>query len=337
MKFGDFEFAHPWWLLGLLLVPLIAFLQGGRGVTPAVRFSGVVPLRAVAKRARAGWGGVRMLLLLLGLTLFFMALARPRLGRTSDTIESSGVDIVLALDVSRSMLAEDFTIGGQRANRIEAVKDVTRRFIAGRPNDRIGIVAFAGRPYLVSPLTLDHGWLEKNLERLRIGLVEDGTAIGAAIASASNRLKDRPAKSKIMVLLTDGDETVPTVPPTTATEAAKTLGIKIYTIVAGTRGAAPFPVGRDLFGKTITRNIQVTVNEEVMQKIAEIGGGQFFRATDSESLEKIFAQIDKLEKTEVKLKRNVQWRELFQWFIAAGALAAAVHALIGLTVGRTLP
>jgi Ca-activated chloride channel family protein len=271
------------------------------------------------------------------LALFTVALARPRLGKTQETIESSGVDIVLALDVSGSMQSEDFTLGRDRASRIDVVKDVTRRFIDGRPNDRIGIIAFAGRPYMVSPLTLDHDWLQKNLERLRIGLVEDGTSIGSAIASGANRLKDKPAKSKIIVLLTDGDETVTTVPPTTAAEAARTLGIKIYTIAAGTNGLAPYPVGRDFFGNKVYRDIPVTVDEGSLRKVAEIGGGQFFLATDTASLNKIFGEIDRLEKTEVKLKRRVDWRDLFPWFIGLGAGIATLQFVLAQTVWRTLP
>src|SRR6478735_1336675 len=258
MTFDAFQFASPWWLLGLVAVALVGWMIGGRKGAAAVRFSSLEGLRAVGRPARGGHGGFRYLGWLLALALFFVALARPRLGNTQDITESSGVDIVMALDVSSSMLAEDFTIGESRSNRLDAVKDVTRRFIDGRPNDRIGIVAFAGLPYLVSPLTLDHAWLEKNLQRLRIGLVQDGTAIAAAIGSAANRLKHRESKSKIMILLTDGDETVQSsLTPATAAEAAKTLGIKIYTIAAGTRGMAPFPAGRDLFGNVSYRNIAV--------------------------------------------------------------------------------
>lgn len=337
MKFDVFALAQPWWLLLLLLIPLLGWLQGGRGPSPAIRFSFVSPLRSFCRPRRAGSGGFRWLMVFTALAFFAIALARPRLGKTQETIESSGVDIILALDVSGSMQAEDFTLGRDRASRIEAVKDVTRRFIEGRPNDRIGIVAFAGRPYLVSPLTLDHAWLQKNLERLRIGLVEDGTSIGSAIASAANRLKDKPSKSKIVVLLTDGDETVTTVPPATAAEAARTLGIKIYTIAAGTNGLAPFPMGRDFFGNKIYRNIQVTVGEGQLRKVAEIGGGQFFMATDTASLNKIFSEIDQLEKTEVKLKRRVDWRDLFPWFIGAGAILAVLHLMLSQTVWRTLP
>jgi Ca-activated chloride channel family protein len=337
MTFGEFQFAAPWWLLGLAALPLIGWLMGGYKSAPAIRFSSLEGVRAVGRPVRTGPGGFRRLGWLLTLAILFITLARPQLGNTQDITESSGVDIVLALDVSSSMLAEDFTIGNERANRLEAVKDVTRRFIDGRPNDRIGIVAFAGRPYLISPLTLDHDWLEKNLDRLRIGLVEDGTAIGAAIASAANRLKDRPSKSKILILLTDGDETVPTVPPVTAAEAAKTLGIKIYTVAAGTRGSAPTPVGRDFFGNVQFRNVPVTVNEQALTEIAEIGGGKFFRATDSKSLESIFSQIDQLEKTKVTLQRKIEWRDIFPWLVAAGATLATLLLTHQLTVGRTLP
>ena len=337
MSFDAFSFARPWWLLALLIIPLVAWLQGGRGASPAIRFSFVAPLRGFAQSRRAGVGGLGVLLLCAALACLVIALARPRLGKTQDTIESSGVDIVLELDVSGSMQAEDFTLGNDRASRIEVVKDVTKRFIEGRPNDRIGIIAFAGRPYLVSPLTLDHDWLLKNLERLRIGLVEDGTSIGSALASAANRLKGRQSKSKIIVLLTDGDENITTVPPATAAEAAKTLGIKIYTIAAGTNGLAPFPAGRDFLGNKVYRNIQVSVDEGQLRKVAEIGGGKFFVAMDTDSLNKIFSEIDKLEKTEVKLKRKTDWKDIFQWFVGAGAALAALHSLLSQTIWRTVP
>lgn len=337
MNWDIFRFAQPWWFLLLLVIPLIAWMHGGAGPSPAVRFSFVAPLAGFCKPRPAGRGGLRWLMLSGTIACFTVALARPRLGKTQDTIESSGVDIFLCLDVSGSMLAEDFQLGRERANRLEAVKDVTRRFIEGRPNDRIGIIAFAGRPYLVSPLTLDHTWLAKNLERLQVGLVEDGTSIGTALASASNRLKDKQAKSKVIVLLTDGDETVTTVPPATAAEAAKTLGIRIHTIAAGTNGVAPYPVGRDFFGNKVYRDIKVTVGEGQLRKVAEIGGGQFFMATDTASLKKIFSEIDQLEKTEVKLQHRVDWREFFQWFIAAGTALGVLHLVLSQTLWRTAP
>ncbi len=333
---GPVTFAHPWLLLLLLLLPLLALLQGGRGAAPAVVFSSLRPLQKLGRVRRSHVGGWLTSFLLAGLALLIVALARPQQGKTISRVQASGIDIILALDVSRSMLAEDFTIGGQRANRLEAVKQVTRKFIESRPNDRIGIVCFAGRPYLVSPLTLDHDWLLQNLDRIRIGLVEDGTAIGSAIASASNRLKDREAKSKIVVLLTDGDSNAGKVTPVTAAEAARALGIKIYAIGAGTRGFAPIPV-QDPFGRTVYRNVKVEVDEAALKQIADIGGGQYFRATDEKSLEQIYDQIDKLEKSTVELSQYKQYRDLFPWCLGAGLAMVTLQVVLGQTVWRRLP
>ncbi len=333
---GGFTFAQPWLLLCLLALPLLAILKGGRGASPAVIFSSLQPLRALGKVRRSRMGGWLTSLLLLALGLFIIALARPQLGTEITRVEASGIDIMLALDVSRSMLAEDFTKGGERVNRLVAVKDVTEKFIEGRPNDRIGIVAFAGRPYLVSPLTLDHDWLLQNLERVKIGLVEDGTAIGSAIASASNRLKEKEAKSKIVVLLTDGDNNAGKITPATAAEAAKALGIKVYTIGAGTRGYAPIPV-RDQFGRTFYQNMKVEVDEATLKKIAEVANGQYYRATDTKTLAQIFEQIDKLEKSTVELSQYKQYRDLYPWFLVSGFVLLALHLVLSETVGRRLP
>lgn len=333
---GAFEFANPWMLLGLLLIPLVALLQGGKGVAPAIVFSSLKPLQERGRVRRSRMGGWLTSLLLLALALLVTALARPRQGKTISQVQASGIDIMLALDVSGSMQAEDFTIGGERANRLEVVKQVTKKFIEERPNDRIGIVCFAGRPYLVSPLTLDHGWLLANLERVKIGLVEDGTAIGSAIASSANRLKEKEAKSKIVVLLTDGDNNAGKVTPLTAAEAAKALGIKIYTIGAGTRGFAPMPV-QDQFGRRLYRNVKVDVDEDTLKKIADLTNAKFYRATDTKTLGQIFEQIDKLEKSTIELNQYTQYRELFPWFLAAGFVVLALQSVLAQTVGRRLP
>ncbi len=333
---GPVTFAQPWLLLLLLAVPLVALMQGGKGAAPAVVFSSLRPLQALGKARRSHMGGWLTSLLLLALALLIVALARPRQGKTISQVQASGIDIMLALDVSGSMQAEDFTIGGERANRLEVVKQVTQKFIEGRPNDRIGIVCFAGRPYLVSPLTLDHGWLLQNLERVRIGLVEDGTAIGSAIASSANRLKEKEAKSRILVLLTDGDNNAGKVPPLTAAEAAKAIGIKVYTICAGTRGYAPMPV-QDMLGRKIYRNVKVDVDEETLKKIAELTNAKYYRATDTKTLTQIFEQIDKLEKSTVELNQYTQYRELFPWFLVAGFGVLALQTLLAQTVGRKLP
>jgi Ca-activated chloride channel family protein len=333
---GPVTFAQPWLLLLLLAVPLVALMQGGKGAAPAVVFSSLRPLQALGKARRSHMGGWLTSLLLLALALLIVALARPRQGKTISQVQASGIDIMLALDVSGSMQAEDFTIGGERANRLEVVKQVTQKFIEGRPNDRIGIVCFAGRPYLVSPLTLDHGWLLQNLERVRIGLVEDGTAIGSAIASSANRLKEKEAKSRILVLLTDGDNNAGKVPPLTAAEAAKAIGIKVYTICAGTRGYAPMPV-QDMLGRKIYRNVKVDVDEETLKKIAELTNAKYYRATDTKTLTQIFEQIDKLEKSTVELNQYTQYRELFPWFLVAGFGVLALQTLLAQTVGRKMP
>jgi Ca-activated chloride channel family protein len=332
----SFEFGSPWFLLLLVLPPILLWLRGRPGNAPAILFSSLEALRPLGRRRRASTGAWWAGMTALAMALWIIAIARPRMGQSFQRIQASGIDIVLALDVSRSMLAEDFTIGSERANRLQAVQQITQKFIENRPADRIGIVAFAGKPYLVSPLTLDHDWLLQNLERIRIGLVEDGTAIGSAIASATNRLKERDSKSRILVLLTDGDNNAGKITPATAAEAAKTLGIKIYTICAGSRGFAPIPVP-DMFGRTVYRNIKVEVDEGTLKQVAAIGGGQFFRAEDSASLNSIFKQIDQLEKTTIELDRYMQYRELYLWPAAAGCLLLVLHLLLRQTVLRRLP
>jgi Ca-activated chloride channel family protein len=334
---GPLSFAHPWLLLLLLAIPLVALFQGGKGAAPAVVFSSLSTLQALGKIRRSRMGGWLTSLLLLALALLIVALARPRQGKTISQVQASGIDIMLALDVSGSMIAEDFTIGGERASRIDVVKQVTQKFIEARSNDRIGMVAFASRPYLVSPLTLDHGWLLQNLERVRLGLVEDGTAIGSAIASCANRLKERKdSKSRIVVLLTDGDNNAGKISPETAAEAAKALGIKVYTIGAGTRGYAPMPM-QDVFGRKVYQNVKVDVDEDTLRKIADVTSAKFYRATDTKTLKQIFEQIDALEKSTVEMNQYMQYRDLFPWFLGAGFGVLALQTVLAQTVGRKLP
>jgi Ca-activated chloride channel family protein len=334
---SEFLFAQPHWFWLLLLLPLVALLTGRKGGAPSVLFSATPALAALASPRRASAGRFLAALQYLALALLIAAMARPQRVSAVAEKKASGIDIVLALDVSRSMLAEDFSVGSARANRLEAIKQVTKDFIEGRPNDRIAIVAFAGQPYLVSPLTLDHDWLLKNLERLRIGLVEDGTAIGSAIASSANRLKKREAKSKLIVLLTDGDNNAGKINPKTAAEAAVALGIRIYTIGAGTRGFAPFPVGRDIFGDLVYRSMKVEFNEESLQEIATLANGHYFRATDTASLVEIFKQIDQLEKTEIETRELRQVEEWYAWLAAPGLFLFVVSMLLGQTLWRRLP
>ena len=328
--------AHPWVLLLLLLVPLIAFLRGRFGGTAGVTFSSTESLLRLGMRRRSRAGAFLASLSYLALASFIVALAQPRLGSETTRVQASGIDIMLLLDVSRSMLSEDFSIGASRAGRIEVVKKVTEQFIRKRPNDRMGIIAFAGRPYLVSPLTLDHDWLLQNLERIQIGLVEDGTAIGSAIASGANRLKDKEAKTKLIVLLTDGDNNAGKVMPLTAAEAAKALGVRIYTIGVGTQGEAPFPF-TDPFGRKVYRNVPVDFNPKTIQDIAKIANGIAYQATDTRSLEKILGEIDKLEKSKIEVEKIVNYRELFPWFLMAGLACLGTEILLSQTLWRRLP
>jgi len=233
---------------------------------------------------------------------------------------------MLGLDVSGSMQALDFKIGGQRVNRIDVVKSVVSKFVDERPDDRIGIVAFAGAPYLISPLTLDHDWLQQNLERVSVASVDDGTAIGSAIATSVNRLRESPAKSKIIILLTDGMNNAGKISPMAAAEAAKAMGVKIYTIAVGVRGEAPIPV-KDASGNTQLVMAKVDVDEKTLQAISALTGGEFYRATDTDSLKNIYEQINQLEKTTQVAQRYEHYQELFRW-----ALFPAI-ALLGLGFG----
>src|SRR5438874_6992821 len=243
------------------------------------------------------------------------------------------------------MLTKDFTIGGQEATRVDAIREVTRKFIEGRPNDRIGIIAFAGRPYVVSPMTLDHDWLLQNLDRVRTGLVEDGTAIGSAIASAANRLNDKHSKSRVIVLLTDGENNTGKIPPNTAAEAIKALQIHFYAIGAGINGIAPTPVfnpqnGKpltDMFGNVMYQNQRVHFNEAGLKEVAKIADGQFFRATNTKSLEQIFQDIDKMEKTTVMVKKYQEYRDLFPVCIATGLGLLIAQLLLSQTIWKKLP
>ncbi len=341
---SSLSFARPWLLLLLLAVPLLAYLRGQRGPAAALIFSSTQTIANLGKSSAARAGKILRGLLYVSLALLIIALARPQLGKSLTQVEASGIDIIVVLDVSTSMLTKDFTIGGDAATRIDAIREVTRKFIEGRPNDRIGLIAFAGRPYVVSPMTLDHDWLLLNLDRVRIGLVEDGTAIGSAIASAANRLQDKKAKSRALVLLTDGENNAGKVPPNTAAEAVKALGIHLYAVGAGINGIAPSPVfnrsGKpmtDVLGNVLYQNAEAHFNEAGLKEVAQIAGGKFFRATDTRSLQQIYADIDKLEKSTVSVKKYQQYRDLFPACIMAGAGLLIAQIILGQTVWKKLP
>ena len=339
-------FARPWLLLLLLAIPMVAYLRGKRGPKSALTFSSTSTLRAIGKQSAARAGQFLRALMFLALAIFVVAIAQPRLGKTLTQVEASGIDIMLVLDVSNSMLAKDFTIGDEPATRLDAVREVTRKFIEARPNDRIGMIAFGTRPYVVSPMTLDHDWLLQNLGRVRIGLIEGSTAIGSAMAAGGNRLNDdKNAKSKVLVLMTDGDNNAGKIPPKAAAEALKTLQIKFCAIGIGTNGLAPFPVMdprtgnvvTDALGNVMYRREQVSFNESGLKELAEIASGQFFRAADTKSLEQIYRDIDKMEKSTVSVKKYQQYRELFPVCIMSGVGLLLAQILLSQTIWKKLP
>lgn len=330
------RFADPVYLWLLLLPLVLLFVQARRGPAAAVMFASTRVVRALGKARRGSPGFWRGLLLSLGLASAIVALARPQIGGGVSQVSSSGIEIMLSMDISGSMLALDFFRGSQRIDRLEASKTVTQRFINKRPADRIGMMAFAAQPFLVSPLTMDHTWLIQRLHHLEVGLVDDGTAIGSAISSAANRLKGSEAKSRIIVLLTDGSNNAGKIDPTTAAEAAAALGIKIYTIGVGTQGIVPIPVN-DRFGRTVLRNVDSSFDEATLRRIAHIAEGRYFRAKGMEELNEIFDEIDQLEKSTFQLEQYVNYRDLYHWPLALGLGLICAHGLFSLTRWRTVP
>ena len=317
---------EPVWLWLLALLPALALWHGRRGAVAAIRYPSVAVLRTVAQATRGRPGGWLSGLKLLALALLIVALARPQHGGADTRVRASGIDIMLALDVSGSMQSLDFKLGGQPANRLDVVRSVVRDFIQARMNDRMGLLIFAGQPYLVSPMTLDHPWLLDNLERVRIGGMEDGTAIGSALAAGLNRLRAEQAKSKILILMTDGQNNSGAITPISAAEAARALGIKVYTIGIGVRGDAPMPV-TDAYGNQHIVMEHVDVDEDTLNKIAALTNARFYRATDTDSLQRIYAEIDKLEKTDFRTSTTEHWDELYRPLLMV-ALALLVLALL---------
>ncbi|WP_309383021.1 VWA domain-containing protein [Cerasicoccus frondis] len=342
-----FEFRDPWILWFLLALPILLFIKGRTGRSASLLFSSTAIARDVAKQAKSRAGGFLFFLRLLALAALIVAMARPQIGKGHSEVEASGIDIVLAVDVSGSMAALDFATQRDLATRLDIVKRVINDFIEERPNDRIGLIAFAKQPFLVSPLTLNHDWLRRNLERLELGIIDGaGTAIGPAIGMSANRLRDLPAKSRVVILLTDGEDTVGQLPPIAAAEAAESFDVKIYTIAAGKTGRVPVPRTdrygvplRDQDGNVIpSRSFQESfVDEETLEKIAEITNGKFYRATNTEELAAIYQDIDELEKTEVKLKHYAEYEELFFWPALLGLTLISLEQLLGNTRFKRLP
>ena len=330
-------FAHPYLLLLLLLLPLLAWLKGRRGQPPAFLYSSVRLVEGLTRARRSRAGAFLAALRWLVLAAFIIALAQPRLMKSATTVKASGVDIVVALDLSGSMISEDFVVRGGRVNRFNMARAVLKQFIDQRPNDRIGLVVFAAQAFIATPLTLDHDFLQENLDRLEIGTINaDQTAIGDALSTALNRLRELKSKSKIVILMTDGQNNAGKVDPLTAAEAAQALGVKVYTIGIGTRGLAPMPVFMN--GQKVGyRQMPVDIDENTLQKIADKTGGKYYRADNAERFQQIYAEIDKLEKTEAIINKFTQFDELFPWLVSFGLALLLVEVALGQTVFRRLP
>lgn len=334
---GNFQFQYPW-LLGLLaLLPVYAFLHGKVGKLSALRFPSADIARAAGASARAAAGRLLVFLRLLIVGLCIVALAGPRFANDHTETEASGVDIMLVLDLSWSMMALDMGQPQERVSRFAIASQVLEDFIRKRPSDRLGLIVFSAVPYLASPLTLDHDWLIENLHRLHVGIIRDlGTAIGDATAAGAKRLKDiKESKSRIIILLTDGDNNRGEIDPVPAAQLAAALGIKIYTIGIGIEKPCPlyaFDPGTgqlelDEHGNLRPGMMLQPANYDVLARMSALSRGKFYRATNRHELERIYNEIDHLEKSQVKLRRFTTYRPLFQW-----PLLAAV-GLFGLEMG----
>jgi Ca-activated chloride channel homolog len=323
-SFSQFRFADPWLLVFLMLLPfLIFYRRWDQG-----RFKGGLrfPPVQLAKQLKPSWAlrlyPVLFYMRLLSITLLVLAFARPQLGSAEEDISTEGIDIMIAIDTSGSMASEDF----RPNNRIILAKQVVRNFVQGRQSDRIGLVIFASRSFTKCPLTIDYDVLFKQIEDVNLGTIEDGTAIGNGLANAVNRLRVSRAKSRVIILLTDGVNNTGEIDPLTAADIARSLGVKVYTIGVGRQGIAPMPVDDPIYGKRYI-NVEVQIDEALLQKIAELTGGRYFRAVDSNSLASIFKTIDGLEKTKMSVKSYTRYLEMFPFFLWPG---------LGLLLGESL-
>ena len=327
------RFVDPYYLLLLLLLPPLAWWYATRAERSlgAVRYPVVDRLVRADRRRTGRWRHVPFGLRILALALLLIAFARPQTGVTAENVATDGIDIVLVLDLSSSMLAQDL-----EPNRIGAAREAAASFVRRRPNDRIGLVVFAGEAFTQAPLTLDHRVVTTLIEELEVGVIEDGTAIGMGLATAVKRLDDSSAESKVVVLLTDGRNNRGAIDPPTAAQMAQALGVRIYAVGAGTRGAAPMPVDDPLFGRR-TVQVPVDIDDEALEGIASLTGGRYFRATDRESLERVYEEIDALETTAIEMTSFTRYGELFHLPLGAGLGLLLLEAALGRTVLRRLP
>jgi Ca-activated chloride channel family protein len=332
MSFGGIEFANPYVLSLLILVPLMAwwYYKKQYEYIAEVRLSSTQGI-AVAQSWKVTARPILQVLQLLAITALLIALARPQVVLKKENVNAEGIDIMLALDVSVSMLAKDF-----EPDRLEASKSVAAEFVEQRKHDRIGLVVFAGESFTQCPLTTDHNILRSFLSTLECGLIEGGTAIGMGLANASKRLKDSDAKSKVIILLTDGENNAGYASPMQAADAAKKLGIKVYTIGVGTKGQAQVPVAQRPNGSFIYGWQQVRIDEKLLQQIAKETGGEYFRAQDMDQLKAIYSKIDLLERTKIETTTIRNFKEKYHLFVLLAICFVLIQVLLANTLFKTI-
>lgn len=330
--FNDITFAYPWVLYFLAIIPLIAiwYWFKKRKNQASITYSSIGIFRDLTPTFRERLRFLPDMLRLIAIGLLIIALARPQTFLSGENVYTEGIDISMVLDISGSMLAEDL-----KPNRLEAAKNVMDEFISARTSDRIGLVVFARDAFTQCPLTIDYSVLRNLLFQIKSGMIDDGTAIGNAIANGVNRLKDSNAKSKVVILLTDGVNNAGEVDPVSASEIAKTFGVRIYTIGVGTRGEAPYPV-QTPFG-TRYQMIPVEIDENILKEIANTTGGKYFRATNNTALANIYKEIDSMEKAKVEITSYRNASEMFYGWLGAGLLLILLEFTLSKTVFRKLP
>lgn len=325
-------FANPWYLLLLLIVPAIIayYVYNRKRLTAEIKFSSIKVFKSMPKTYKHYLRHLPLALHLIALTALIIAIARPQKSDSWSNQTTEGIDIVMAVDISSSMLAEDL-----KPNRLISAKKVATQFISSRPNDNIGLVVFAGESFTQCPLTINHSELINLLNGIESGMIEDGTAIGSGLATSVNRIKDSKAKSKVIILLTDGSNNRGQIAPSTAGEIAKSFGIRVYTIGVGSRGTAPYPF-QTPYGIQY-QDIEVDIDENSLKEIAEQTGGIYFRATDSRSLASIYNEIDQLEKTKIQVKEFSKKEELYHWFILVLVVCLIGEITLRNTVFKSIP
>ncbi|MCZ2102262.1 MAG: VWA domain-containing protein [Chitinophagales bacterium] len=329
---NQFHFDAPWWLLTLGIIPLMVWWQyfGKKKEVPPIVFSDLSGLPS-EKSLKERLYYYLPILPMMAFAFFILALARPQLNLTEEKVKAEGIDIMMAVDLSSSMLSKDFN-----PDRLEVSKMVAEEFVSKRRYDRIGLVVFAGEAFTQCPLTVDHNILKDFLESLRVGMVQDGTAIGMGLATAVNRLKDSDAKSKIIILLTDGVNNTGYINPMTAAEIAKQYDIKVYTIGVGTMGNALSPVNRGLNGEYYFAMSRVEIDTELLKNISEMTSGKYFRAIDRASLENIYAEIDRLEKTEIEVDVFKRYKDEYRKFLNVGLILIMLSFGLRTTIFKTI-